>query len=83
MDEFPFKMDVILNTVFRHPVQDGVCGSRNSRRIGSRATDVKIGNASPKLHWRLWEKNGFLSLARKRYFLSDNEDRDGEIWTKC
>ena len=33
---------------------NGVCGSRNSRRIGRRATDVKNGNAGPKLHWRLW-----------------------------
>ena len=29
----------------------GVCGSRNYRGFGRRATDVKTGNAGPKLHW--------------------------------
>ena len=51
----------------------GVCGSQNYRRLGRRATDVKTGNAGPKLHWRLWEKSGFPALAHKRYFLVENE----------
>ena len=37
----------------------GICGSRNSRRIGRRATDLKNGNAGPKLHWSLWENAVF------------------------
>ena len=37
----------------------GICGSRNYRRVGRRATEGKNGNAGPKLHWRLWEKKGF------------------------
>ena len=40
----------------------GVCGSRNHGRIGGRATDVKNGNAGPKLHWRLWGKSVFSAL---------------------
>ena len=30
--------------------------------FGRRATAAKNGNAGPKLHWRLWEKCGFLAL---------------------
>ena len=40
----------------------GICGSRNSRRFGRRATSVKNGNAGTKLHWGLWGKSGFSAL---------------------
>ena len=46
----------------------GLCGSRNSRRSVRRATDVKNGNAGPKLHWSLWEKSGFPALTRDPFF---------------
>ena len=35
----------------------GICGSRNYR-----ATDIKNGNAGPKLHWGLWEESSFFAL---------------------
>ena len=60
----------------------GVCGSRNTRRFGRRATDVTNGNAGPKLHWLVWEKSGFPALARKLYFLVENKGHDGGIWAK-
>ena len=52
------------------------------RRIGRRATDVKNGNAGPKLHWRLWEKGCFPDLAGERYFSEENEGHGGDIWAK-
>ena len=58
----------------------GVCGSGKSRQFGRRVTDVKTGNAVPKLHWSLWEKSGLLDLAWERYFLADNNGHDGGIW---
>ena len=58
----------------------GLCGSRNSRRFGRRATDLKNGNAGPKKHWRLWEKSDFSAITRVRYFLADNKRYDGNIW---
>ena len=57
----------------------GSCGSRNYRRIGLRATDVKNGNAGPKLHWLVWEKSSFPALPRERYFLAENNSHDGNI----
>ena len=45
----------------------GICGSRNYRRFGRRATDVKKGNAGPKLHWCLWDKSGLLYLTLDPY----------------
>ena len=60
----------------------GGCGSRNYRRFGRRATDVKNGNAGPKLHWLVWEKSGFLALARKLDFLVENKVHDGNTWAK-
>ena len=56
----------------------GLCGSRNYRKIGRRATNVKNGNAGPKLHWRLWEKGRFPALADELYFLADNKGHDGD-----
>ena len=50
----------------------GVCGSRNSRRFGRRATDAKNGNAGPKLHWRLWGKSGFSALLCDRGHVPKN-----------
>ena len=44
----------------------GSCGSRNYRRIGRRATDLKNGNAGPKLHWLVWEESGFSALPSDR-----------------
>ena len=58
----------------------GLCGSRNYRRFGRRATDVKNGNAGPKLHWLVWEKRGFQALLCERYFLTENKGHDGDIW---
>ena len=40
------------------------------------------GNAGPKLHWLVWEKIGFSTLPRERYFLAENKGRDGDIWAK-
>ena len=60
----------------------GRCESRNYCRIGRHATDVKNGNAGPKLHWRLWEKSGFPALAGERYFLAYFKAYDGGSWTK-
>ena len=39
----------------------GVCGSRNYRRFGLRATDVKNGNAGPKLHWLTFSRLLFVA----------------------
>ena len=50
------KARILINVLY------GICGSRNSRRFGRRATDLKNGNAGPKLHWSLWEKCGFSAL---------------------
>ena len=58
----------------------GSRGSRNYRRFGRRATDVKNRNAGPKLHWCLWQKGSFPALARKQYFLVENNGPDGVIW---
>ena len=58
----------------------GSCGSRNYRRIGRRATDMKNGNAGPKLHWLVWEESGFSALARKWYFLLQNKCHGGGTW---
>ena len=58
----------------------GVCGSQNYRRFGSRATDMIISNAGPKLHWRVWEKGGFLTLTLDPYFLANNNGHNGYIW---
>ena len=60
----------------------GLCGSRNYRRFGRRATDVKNGNAGPKLHWLVWEKRGIPALLCERYFLAENKGHDGDIWAK-
>ena len=60
----------------------GLCGSRKYRRFGRRATDVKNGNAGPKLHWLVWEKRGFQALLCERYFLAENKGYDGDIWAK-
>ena len=51
----------------------GLCGSRNSRRFGRRATDLKNGNAGPKLHWRLWERSGFSALPSGRAYSGKND----------
>ena len=60
----------------------GICGSRNYRRCGRRAADVKNGNAGPKLHWRLWQKCGFPAFGRKWSFIEDNKVHGGSIWAK-
>ena len=60
----------------------GVRGSPNSRRFGRRATDVKNGNAGPKLHWLLWEKSVFPALHCEQYFLAENKCHDREIYAK-
>ena len=60
------------NDPFHRSVRQGLygsCGSRNSRRFGSRATDLKNGNAGPKLHWGLWEKIGFSALPCDRGYV--------------
>ena len=62
--------------------QYGVCGSRNYRRFGRRATDVKTANAGPKLHWRLWEKSAFPALTLDPYFSANNNEHDGNIWVQ-
>ena len=64
------------------PLVYGGCGSRNHRRFGRRATDVKNGNAGPKLHWLVWEKSGFLALASKLDFLVENKVHEGNTWAK-
>ena len=61
----------------------GSCGSRKYVRMGHRATDVKNGNAGPKLHWRLWERSGFPALTDEPYFLAENKGHYGEICAKC
>ena len=60
----------------------GICGSRNYRRFGRRATDVKTGNAGPKLHWLVWERISFLALPLDTYFLAENKGHDGDIWAE-
>ena len=60
----------------------GICGSRNYRRFGRRATDVKKGNAGPKLHWLVWEKGGFPALPCERCFLEDTKGQNGNIWAQ-
>ena len=60
----------------------GVCGSRNYRRFGRRATDVKTGNAGPKLHWLVWEESGIPALAGEGYFLAENKGHGGDIRAK-
>ena len=57
----------------------GSCGSRKYSRIGRHATDVKNGNAGPKLHWLVWQESGFPALPCERYFLGDNKGHDGHI----
>ena len=47
----------------------GICGSRNSRRFGRRATSVKNGNAGPKLHLGLWGKSVFSALPYARGYV--------------
>ena len=59
----------------------GVCGSRNYRRFGRRATDVKTGNG-PKLHWLVWEESCFPALPCERYFLAENNGHDGNTWAQ-
>ena len=44
---------------------------------------MKIGNAGPKFHWRLWEKSGFPALRRDLYFLTENKGHIGEIYGLC
>ena len=61
------------------PLLYGICGSRNYRRFGRRATAVKTGNAGPKLHWLVWEKSGFLALPSERYILAENKAHVGDI----
>ena len=45
----------------------GICGLQNPRGSSRRATDVKTGNAGPKLHLSLWEESGFPALPRETY----------------
>ena len=61
-------------------MQYGICGSRNYRRFGRRAADVKTENAGPRLHWLVWEKSGFLAFPCERYFLAENNGHDGDLW---
>ena len=58
----------------------GLCGSGNSRRSVRRATDVKNGNAGPKLHWSLWEKSVFPALTRDPFLLVNNNGHNGDAW---
>ena len=59
-----------------NPITGGInggCGSPNCGRIGRRAVGVKNGNAGPKLHWRLWERRGFLALPSDWEFSAKND----------
>ena len=56
-----------------------ISGLQNPGGSSPRATDLKTGNAGPRLHWHLWEKSGFPALPRERYLLAINKGHDGEI----
>ena len=58
----------------------GGYGSRNYRRIGRPAMDLKNRNAGPKLHWHQWEKSVFPALPHERYFSADNKGHDGDTY---
>ena len=57
-----------------------ICGSGKSSQFGRRATDVKTGNAGPKLHWLLWQKSCFPALTRVRYLIADIKGHGGDLW---
>ena len=73
--QFPLLLVLMLRVY-------GGCGSRNYRRFGRRATDMKNGNAGPKLHWLVWEKSSFPALPCEQYFLAENKGLVGDIGPK-
>ena len=60
----------------------GTGGSQDSRRFDHRATDLKNGNAGPKLHWRLWEKSGFSVVLSDWVISPKNDDPHGLLGTE-
>ena len=50
--------------------------------MGRRATDVKNGNAGPKLHWPVWEESGFSPLPSDRDISAKNYYPHGRVEVK-